>query len=49
MREEQEALEYWYEEVESKPYLYDGDFPGRGNERAISRLREEISELVSWL
>ena len=50
MREEQDALEHWYEEVERKPYLYDdGDFPGRGNESAISRLREEISDLVSWL
>jgi hypothetical protein len=49
MRDEQEALEYWYEEYKNKPYLYEDGFPGRGNERAVSQLRDEISELVSWL
>jgi hypothetical protein len=49
INEEQEALEYWYQEVKDKPMVYDGDFPGRGNEYAISRLREEIDELMLLL
>ena len=49
IRNEQEALDYWYQEVEQKPYLYDQGFPGRGNEKAIVNLKEEINELRALL
>jgi hypothetical protein len=49
IREEERTLEYWYEEYNNKPYLYEDGFPGRGSENALSRLRDEISELMDML
>ena|ERR1017187_7560186 len=50
MRQEEEALQWFTDDYNARPYLYEKDgFGGRGNERAISRLNEEIAELVSWL
>jgi hypothetical protein len=49
MAEEQRALNYWHEECKRNQSLYDQGFPGRGNERAIARLNEELFELMSWL
>src|SRR5581483_8618399 len=39
IREMQEAVDYWYEEYEQKPYLYEDGFPARDLESAIVRLR----------
>jgi len=48
-RQLKEAIDYWYEEYNNNPAIYDQGFPARDQESRLAEIRGEISELRSWL